>query len=92
MPGRHKDPRLQAQRDHHLVRGPRGSHLHFTPTSSSWLNLVQRFFPDLIASIETYLRVDNKHPKPLIWTATAESIISKVHRGRLALQQVDSQI
>ena len=84
-----------------LVKHPR-FHLHFTPTSSSWLNLVERFFreltdknlrrgafpsvPDLIASIETYLRVNNEHPKPLVWTATAESILTKVQRGRVALQ------
>ena len=63
--------------------------MHFTPTSSSWLNLVERWFreltdnnirrgsfpsvPDLIASIEDYLRVNNDHPKPLVWKATAES-------------------
>ena len=82
-------------------------HLHFTPTSSSWLNLVERFFreltdknirrgsfpsvPDLIASIEHYLRVTNDQPKPLVWTATAESILEKVRRGRVTLQQVVSQ-
>jgi transposase len=82
-------------------------HLHFTPTSSSWLNLVERWFreltdknirrgsfpsvPDLIASIETYLRVNNNDPKPLVWTATADSILAKVRRGRVALQQVVSQ-
>lgn len=76
-------------------------HLHFTPTSSSWLNLVERWFreltdknirrgsfpsvPDLIASIETYLDVTNREPKPLIWTATADSILEKVRRGRVAL-------
>ena len=81
-------------------------HLHFTPTSSSWLNLVERWFreltdknirrgsfpsvPDLIASIEDYLRVNNDHPKPLIWTATAESILDKVRRGRVALDRVVS--
>src|SRR6202011_5529164 len=82
-------------------------HLPFTPTSSSWLNLVERWFreltdknirrgnfpsvPDLIASIETYLRVNNDNPKPLIWTATTDSILAKVRRGRVALQQVVSQ-
>jgi hypothetical protein len=81
-------------------------HLHFTPTSSSWLNLVERWFreltdknirrgsfpsvPDLIASIEDYLRVHNDDPKPYVWTATAESILEKVRRGRLALQRVVS--
>ena len=81
-------------------------HLHFTPTSSSWLNLVERWFreltdknirrgsfpsvPDLIASIEDYLRVNNDYPKPLVWTATAESILEKVRRGRVALDRVVS--
>ncbi len=77
-------------------------HLHFTPTSSSWLNLVERWFrdltektlrsgvfhsvPDLIEKIEDYNRANNDNPKPLIWTATAESILEKVNRGRVALQ------
>ena len=51
-----------------------------------------RSVPDLISSIETYLRVINEHPKPLVWTATDGSILTKVQRGRVALQQVDSQI
>jgi len=81
-------------------------HLHFTPTSSSWLNQVERWFrdlteknlrrgifgsvPDLIASIETYLEANNDDPKPYVWTATAESILAKVARGRTALAQVVS--
>ncbi len=79
-------------------------HLHFTPTSSSWLNLVERWFreitdkairrgvfhsvPDLIAAIETYLQANNTNPKPFVWTATAESILAKVARGRIALERV----
>jgi hypothetical protein len=43
--------------------------------------------PDLIASVEDYLRVTNANPKPLIWTASAESILEKVRRGRVALIQ-----
>ena len=43
--------------------------------------------PDLIASIEDYLRVTNANPKPLIWTASAESILEKVRRRRVALNQ-----
>ena len=43
---------------------------------------------DLIAAIEDYLKVNNDNPKPFIWTATAEQIIAKVARGRVALQQV----
>ncbi len=71
-------------------------HLHFTPTSSSWLNLVERWFreltvkrirrgvfhsvPELIAAINEYLRVNNKSPQPFIWTATAKSILEKIKR------------
>ncbi|WP_427018279.1 IS630 family transposase [Pseudarthrobacter sp. P1] len=86
-----------------LAKHPR-FHLHFTPTSSSWLNLVERWFreltekalrrgvfhsvPDLIAKIEEYIEVNNADPKPLVWTADAESILEKVARGRVALQAV----
>jgi transposase len=98
----HKHPDVLAW----LAKHPR-FHLHFTPTSSSWLNLVERWFreltdkairrgifhsvPDLIAAIETYMEVHNDEPKPLIWTATAESILTKVRRGRVALNQTVSQ-
>jgi transposase len=74
-----------------LAKHPR-FHLHFTPTSSSWLNMVERFFgnltdkairrgafhsvPDLIAAIEHYLKTNNAHPTPFVWTATAESRLS----------------
>ena len=82
-------------------------HFHFTPTSSSWLNQVERWFRDLtdknlrrgifanvselIASIESYLNAHNAEPKPYIWTATAESILAKVRRARTKLQQVVNQ-
>jgi transposase len=82
-------------------------HLHFTPTSASWLNQVERWFrdledknlrrgifgsvPDLIASIEAYLEANNDNPKPYIWTATAESILAKVERARTRLDQVVNQ-
>jgi len=85
-----------------LAKHPR-FHLHFTPTSSSWLNLVERWFRDitdkairrgvfgnvgeLITAIEDYLRANNANPKPFIWTATAEQILAKVQRGRVALTQ-----
>lgn len=86
-----------------LAKHPR-FHLHFTPTSSSWLNLVERWFrdltdkalrrgvfhsvPDLIETIETYLEANNNDPKPFIWTATADDILAKVARGRVTLKQV----
>lgn len=79
-------------------------HLHNTATSSSWLNLVERWFrdltdtalrrgvfhsvPDLIGKIEEYIQVNNEHPKPLVWVATADSILEKVARGRVALQSI----
>jgi len=74
---------------------------HFTPTSSSWLNLVERWFreltdkalrrgsftnvPELETAIHAYLDAHNDQPKPFIWTATTKSIITKVKRGRVAL-------
>ena len=98
----HKHPDVQKW----LARNRR-FHLHFTPTSSSWLNLVERWFreltdkalrrgsfnsvPDLIGSIEEYLDAHNDDPKPFVWTATAESILEKVRRGRVALQTISGQ-
>ncbi|MCA1679076.1 MAG: IS630 family transposase [Actinobacteria bacterium] len=86
-----------------LAKHPR-FHLHFTPTSSSWLNMIERWFgkltdkairrgafdsvPDLIAAIETYLTANNQHPTPFIWTATAEQILTKVRRGRVTLEAI----
>ncbi len=68
--------------------------LHFTPTSSSWLNLVERWFgeitrkrirrgafrsvPELVAAIEEYINCNNESPKPFVWTKRAEDIIKKV--------------
>jgi transposase len=81
-------------------------HLHFTPTSSSWLNLVERWFkeltdrrlrrgtfnsvPALIAAIGTWVTHWNSDPKPFVWHAEAEKIIEKVHRGRKTLSQVNA--
>jgi hypothetical protein len=47
--------------------------------------------PNLISSIEEYLAAHNDNPKPFVWTATAESILEKVRRGRVALQAVSGQ-
>jgi transposase len=92
----HKHPRVQKW----LARHPR-FHIHFTPTSSSWLNMVERFFRDLtqnrlrrgvfrdveelITAIGTYIDKHNDHPKPFIWTAKAADILEKVKRARKAL-------
>jgi transposase/transposase-like protein len=96
----HKHASVQAW----LAKHPRFQ-MHFTPTSSSWLNLVERWFreltekalrrgvfhsvPDLITKIEQYLAAHNDNPKPFVWTATAEDILAKVARGRVALQTVN---
>lgn len=82
-------------------------HLHFIPTSSSWLNQVERWFrdldtkalrrgsfasvPHLIAAIEDYLQAHNTEPTPFVWTATAESILAKVTRARRKLEEVVNQ-
>jgi transposase len=100
--GTHTHPDVKAW----LTKHPR-FHLHFTPTSSSWLNLVERWFAELtdkmirrgvfgsvdelVAAITEFMRVHNDDPKPFIWTATAETILEKVRRGRVALQQVQNQ-
>jgi transposase len=81
-------------------------HLHFTPTSSSWLNLVERWFkeltdkrlrrgaftsvPDLIGAITAWVERWNDDPKPFVWHKTAAEIIEKVQRGRATLSQVNS--
>jgi transposase len=81
-------------------------HLHFTPTSSSWLNLVERWFnelterrlrrgvftsvPNLIEAIEFWAEHWNDDPKPFVWHKAAEEIITKVRRGRASLTQVNS--
>lgn len=81
-------------------------HLHFTPTSSSWLNLVERWFKeptdkrlrrgrftsvaDLTDAITVWAQRWNDDPKPFIWKPTAESITEKVQRGRAALSQIKS--
>jgi transposase len=94
----HKHPTVNAWLDRH----PR-FHLHFTPTSSSWLNLVARWFseltnkairrgvfhsaPDLITAIEDYLANYNEDSTPFTWTASTEAILEKISRTRAALPQ-----
>ena len=92
----HKHPKVQKW----LTRHPR-FHMHFTPTSSSWLNMVERFFRDLtdkrirrgvfrdaeelIMAIGDYVDQHNSDPKPFIWTAKAADILEKVKRARKTL-------
>jgi transposase len=89
--GTHKTPAIKRW----LLRHPR-FHLHFTPTSGSWLNLVERWFGlltekqlrrgvhrstrELEAAIRAYLEHHNRHPKPFIWTKTADQILDSVAR------------
>lgn len=86
-------------------RNPR-FHFHFTPTSASWLNMVERFFRDLTerslrrgvfrnlleltTAIEDHISAHNSNPKPLVWTATARDILEKVKRGRRKLDKTQA--
>jgi len=82
-----------------LAKHPR-FHMHFTPTSASWLNMVERFFatsppsacavrvhsvPELIGAIDEYIAHHNTQPKPFIWTKSARDILQKVIRANSRL-------
>ncbi len=89
-----------------LEKHPR-IHVHFTPTSASWLNMVERFFrgltmdklrrgvfhsvPDLIKTINGYIEAHNKNPKPFIWTASAKDILQKVIRANRHLSSKQNE-
>lgn len=97
--GTHKHPKVQSWFQRHPRFVP-----HFIPTSSSWLNLVERWFgeltgkrirrgtfisvADLIAAIDEYLGAWNTNPKPFVWTATVESIIGKLSRCKQTLEKI----
>jgi len=97
--GTHKEPHVKAW----LKKHPRFV-CHFVPTSSSWLNLVERWFeelsekairrgsfvsvPDLQQAIDSFLGAWNAKPKPFVWTATVEEIIKKIERARAKLEQI----
>jgi len=94
--GTHTHPDVQAW----LAKHPRFV-MHFTPTSASWLNMVERFFRDisenrikrdsftsvaeLELAIDLYVVHHNAHPKPFIWTASASDILAKVTHAKAAL-------
>jgi len=94
--GTHKHPRVKSW----LRRHPR-FHLHFIPTSSSWLNMVERWFreitekrirrgtfrnvSELIVAIKEYLNNHNQNPKVFVWTASVDHIIAKVAKCKEAL-------
>lgn len=92
----HKHEKVKAW----LKRHPR-FHMHFTPTSSSWLNVIEGFFgkltqkrlrrgvfksvAELKRAINDFIKAHNQNPRPFAWTATAEQIIEKVGRARIAI-------
>lgn len=92
----HKHPSVKRW----LKRHPR-FHVHFTPTSSSWLNLIERWFREitekrirrgtfasvgeLITAITDFIHTHNEEPKSFHWTAKAETILKKVARARAVL-------
>jgi len=96
----HKHPKVQRW----LAKHPR-FHLHFTPTSASWLNMVERFFrdltvnrlrrgvfrslPELVEALQKYIATYNKEPKPYVWTAKASDILAKVQRARKKLNRLE---
>ncbi len=98
----HKHPKVKAW----LARHPR-FHLHFIPTSSSWLNLVERWFaeitrkrirrgvfrslPQLIQTISDYIDDHNQNPQTFTWTATAQDIIAKVRRAKATIDKCASE-
>ena len=97
----HKHPKVKAWLKRH-----RRFHVHFIPTSSSWLNVIERFFrdldekrvhrgvfrsvPQLIDAVMSYIDEHNSDPKPFVWRKTAEEIIEKVGRARLALNNAST--
>ena len=98
----HKHPKVKEW----LAIHPR-IHVHFTPTSASWLNMVERFFrditterlrngvfrnvPELTAAIKEYIGLHNKNPKPFIWTAKANDILAKVIRANSRLSSKQNE-
>ena len=97
--GTHQHPKVRAWLQRHPRFVP-----HFAPTSSSWLNLIERWFgelttkrvrrgsfysgEDLENAISEFLAVWNEHPKPFVWTATVASIKGKLSRCRQTLEQI----
>jgi transposase len=98
--GSHKHPKVLAW----LKKHPR-IHMHFVPTSASWLNMIERFFreltekrirrgvfrsvDELIQSILQFLNIHNEQPRPYIWTAGATDTLAKVNRARKKLNMVE---
>jgi transposase len=95
--GTHTHPRVEEW----LRKHPR-FHLHFTPTSSSWLNLIERWFaeltrkrirrgvfqsvPNLIAAIEEFIRINNQQPQPFVWTKRVDQILEKLKHCKAVIE------
>ena len=95
--GTHKHPNVKRW----LKKHPR-FHLHFTPTSSSWLNLIERWFaeitrkrirrgvfrsvPELIAAIKEFIEINNQNPKPFTWTKKVDEILEKVGHCKAVIE------
>jgi len=95
--GTHKHPNVKKWLSKH-----KRFHLHFIPTSSSWLNLIERWFgeitqkrirrgvfhsvPDLITAIEEYILLNNQDPKPFVWTKKVDEIIKKISRCKAIME------
>ncbi len=97
--GTHKTPQVQAWLKKHRRFVP-----HFIPTSSSWLNLVERWFgaltqkavrrgvflsvPDLVTAIQSFVAAWNTDPQPFVWTAKLEDMLQKIARARAKLESM----
>lgn len=97
----HKHPKVKSWLKYH-----KRFHVHFTPTSASWLNMVERFFRDLSErqlrrgvfrsvqeldqAVMSYIDKHNQAPAPFIWTKSAQDILEKVKRGRQTLNKLQS--
>ena len=84
-----------------LAKHPR-CHLHCTPTSASWLNLVERWFgeitrkrirrgvfksvPEVVTAIHEFIRLNNKNPKPFVWTKTVDDILKKITHCKAVIE------
>lgn len=95
----HKHPKVKSWLKYH-----KRFHVHFTPTSASWLNMVERFFrdlseqqlrrgifhsvPELEQAVMNYIDKHNQAPAPFIWTKSAQDILEKVKRGRQTLNKL----
>ena len=99
----HKHEKVQ-----NWIEGKKRVFLHFTPTSASWANMVERFFallaekqirrgaftsvPQLEKCLREYLKTYNEDPRPLVWTKSVAQIMEKVERGRKALAEASQSL